>query len=185
MRYPSTAPTFTVLPGFGASGGMRNVPLSVASISWKALSPSSVKSGSPLRTRSPSFLSQPMKVPSSMVQPSRGTVISNGMVFPSFIAQVADSLRDCLGVWNHRRFERWAIRSGRVRAVETPDRRIQIIETNVRELGGDFLAKTERGKGLVHDEQPTGFRHRITDGFNIERRNRARIDQLDGHAFGG
>ena len=44
-------------------------------MSCVALSPSRIKSGSPIFTDSPSFLCQATNTPSSMFQPRRGTVI--------------------------------------------------------------------------------------------------------------
>ena len=79
-KYPNSVPTGTSLPGGGASGGMRRMPLSNASISWVALSPSTVKRSSPASTRSPSRFSHSPSRPVSMFQPSRGKTTSNGML---------------------------------------------------------------------------------------------------------
>ena len=79
-RYPNSVPTGTSLPGGGESGGMRRMPLSNASISWVALSPSTVKRSSPASTRSPSRFSHSPSRPVSMFQPSRGKTTSNGIL---------------------------------------------------------------------------------------------------------
>src|SRR5437899_10923671 len=75
-----TAPTASVSPSLGVCGGIRRTPLSRDSISWVAFSLSRLKIDSPAFTTSPSCLSQPAKIPSSMFQPSRGTVISIAMI---------------------------------------------------------------------------------------------------------
>jgi len=64
----------------GSTCGMDNIPLSMASTSWAVFSFSSVNSAHRLWTNSPSFFSHPTKLPSSIDQPSRGIVISVGMV---------------------------------------------------------------------------------------------------------
>src|SRR5262245_18270507 len=70
-----TAPTATVSPVRGPPGAMRRVPSSRHSTSSVALALSRRKSGWPARTAAPSSASQPRKVPWSMSQPRRGTVI--------------------------------------------------------------------------------------------------------------
>ena len=81
-RYPITRPTATTAPAAGASGASWRTPLSTASISWTAFSPSSSNSGSPARMNSPSRRFQPANVPSSIDQPSRGIVTLCAMVWP-------------------------------------------------------------------------------------------------------
>ena len=84
-RNPITAPTGTTVPGFGASAGIRKTPASTASMSCAAFSPSSSKTASPGRMRSPSFYNHRTNVPSSMDQPSLGIVIVKAMFDYSFI----------------------------------------------------------------------------------------------------
>ena len=66
------------------------MPLSTASISCAAFSLSMEKSGSPFFTVSPSCFNQPIKLASSMDQPSRGIMISIGMSFQAQIIRGPD-----------------------------------------------------------------------------------------------
>ena len=81
-KTPKSAPTETTLPAAFAMGWICKIPESRASMSWVAFSPSRENKGSPARTESPSALSHPAKVPSSMDQPNRGTRISKAMFIP-------------------------------------------------------------------------------------------------------
>ncbi len=75
-RYPNNCPTVTVSPARGASGGTKRVPASKDSTSWAALSDSSTNRDWPACTWAPFSTSHSRKTPSSIDQPSRGTVIS-------------------------------------------------------------------------------------------------------------
>ena len=80
-KYPIRCPTVTTAEAIGASARIWSLPRSSDSTSIVALSLSSAKNGSPAATWSPSFFNQPAKIPCSMDQPRRGTVISIGIAF--------------------------------------------------------------------------------------------------------
>ena len=165
----------------GSSGGMRKIPVSRLSISWVALSPSRLKRGSPAATRWPSLLSQPTKVPSSMFQPSRGIVTSLAMTsffhHSAMRSRIACAMES--GVGHDGGFQAWAIGGRREGAVEPADRRVEIVETMVGQLGGDLGTDAARGERLVDDQQPAGLGDRATDRLDVERSDGPRIDQLD------
>src|ERR1043166_3243845 len=180
-RWPRTSPTRSDSPGFGQSGAMRRMPLSIDSISWTALSPSMLKSASPEWTKSPSFLSHATKAPSAMDQPRRGTMISMGINL--FLHERTDGVRDVVHLRYHGFLQRGTVRSGSERAVEPADRRVQFIEAGGSNPGGDFRADPARCKSFVHDQEATGFGYGTKNGLSIEWRNRTGIDEFDGDAF--
>src|SRR5665213_3699950 len=139
------------------------MPASVASTSWAAFSLSNVKIGSPARIVSPSCFNQPRKTPSSMVQPRRGTVI--GIAILLLLEQIANGLRDGLRIGNDGGFERRTIRRRRMRAIETADRRVQIVENPVADLRRDFGADAAWREAFVDDEQSTRFRDGSRDSL--------------------
>ena len=70
-------------------------------------------------------------------------------------------------------------------AVEPADRRVEIVEAAVGDLGGDLRADPERTERLVDDQEPARFGDRFADRLDVERGDRPRVDQLDGDSLGG
>ena len=70
------------------------------------------------------------------------------------------------------------MRVGRVPAGDAQDRRLERIEAALRHLRGEFRAEA-RGQGrFMHDDAAPGFVHRRLDGVDVERQQRAQIDDL-------
>src|SRR4051812_10726028 len=112
-------------------------------MSWVAFSPSRVNRGSPARTRSPSCLSQPAKIPSSMFQPRRGTVMATAMSTISLRDEIPDGPRDRIRVGDDGRFQRGAVGGRGLRPVQATDRRIEVVEAAVGDPGGDLGTQAE------------------------------------------
>src|SRR5262245_281036 len=110
------------------------------STSCVVFSHSSVKSGSPARTESPSRLSQPPKVPSSMFQPRRGIVIAMAMALASLRYELSDGADDAVLVGHDGRFERRAVRGRRVESAYAPDGCVEVVEPHVGHPRGDLGA---------------------------------------------
>src|SRR5436309_8130900 len=109
---------------------MRRTPSSSACTGALALSLSRTNISSPARTGSPSALSHPPKVPSSIVQPSRGMLIGRAMLAPSSSlgVQLADGPGDGGDVGHDRLLQRRAVRRRRVGPVQPADRRVEVVD---------------------------------------------------------
>src|SRR5262249_47233691 len=125
------------------------MPLSTASTSWAALSPSRVKSRSPAATCSPSSFSQATHRPSSILQPRRGTVIAVAIAYSIFcrvfcafwglfFQQVAHGASDGGRAGDDGRLQRRAVRRRREGAVEAPHRGVEVVEAAVGGEGCDL-----------------------------------------------
>src|SRR5829696_4289405 len=72
--------------------------------------------------------------------------------------------------------------SRRVRGVEAGDPehgRFEVVEAPFGDAGGELRPETEVARRLVDDHQPAGLLHRRVDGLQVERRERAQVDDLD------
>ena len=70
-----------------------------------------------------------------------------------------------------------------MRAVVAADRRVEVVENHAAELCGDLRTDAARRERLIDDQQPPGLAHRLRDRRGVERRDGARVDQLDGDAL--
>ena len=77
------------------------------------------------------------------------------------------------------RLQRGAVRRRRVHPVEPADRRVEVVEAGVRHPGRDLGTHAERREVLVDDQQSPGLADRFVDRLEVQRRDRARVDQLD------
>src|SRR5687768_16364418 len=108
------------------------------STSLTALSPSRLKSMSPGLISSPSCFSQATKTPSSIFQPRRGMVISTAIGLLRH--QGADRRDDLIRLWDDSGLQRRAIRRRCVDSVEAADGRVEVIEAEIGDTGGDLRA---------------------------------------------
>ena len=81
--------------------------------------------------------------------------------------------------------ERRAERHRRERRADAADRRVEVVERLLLDLGGDLGAEPAEAHGLVDDDDPVGLAHRLDDGVGVERLQRARVDHLDVDAVAG
>ncbi len=162
------------------------MPASRLSTSWVALSPSRLKSGSPAADALAVALEPADEGPFLHVPAESGNgdldrhrcVLS---FIPAMRSRIAWAI--ALGRGDDGGFQGRTVRRRREGTVEPADRRIEIVESLVGQLRGDLGADAERGERLVDDQQPAGLGDRAADRLDVERGDRARIDQLDRDAF--
>ena len=70
------------------------------------------------------------------------------------------------------------MRIGRVPARDALDRRLERIEAALRHLRGELGAEARGQRRLMHDHAAAGLVHRSLDGVDVERQQRAQIDDL-------
>src|SRR5689334_12922062 len=90
---------------------------------------------------------------------------------------------DVLHLWCHSFFQGWAVRRRTESAVDPADRRVEIIEAGIGYTRGDLRSEAAGRKRLIDDEEPAGLLYGGKDGFRIQRRDGARIDDFDRDAF--
>src|SRR3990172_1544095 len=189
---PIRAPTGTVWPG--SRNTPRSTPSAGASISMFTLSVSISATGSPRLTGSPTRFSHCASLPSVMSKPILGIVSSVAIDYS--VLRVAYSVtgygtRNTFSRYRrlHRRDDVLLPRQGFLLDVpgvrqrhffraDAPHRRVQPVEAFFADARGDLGLHTERAPFLGHDDGAIRLAHRLEDGLQIERAQRAQIDDL-------
>ena len=84
-----------------------------------------------------------------------------------------------LGLVRHDEgLERLAVGHGRVERRDQPDRRLERREAVLGDLRGDHARGRRMPRPLVDQHEPAGLLDRLQDRLGVERRQRARIDDL-------
>ena len=103
-----------------------------------------------------SVLFQPLAKDALFHRPSQarhGHFIGHQTSLRSFCEQIANALFDLVWLRRYRVLQGWAVRCRHVRAVETPDRRVQVVKSGVNDLGRDLRRRyAARLKRLVHNQ---------------------------------
>ncbi len=63
-------------------------------------------------------------------------------------------------------------------AADPQDGGLQVVEAALGDPGGDLGARAEEDGRLVHDDQAAGLLHRLLDGVEVDRRDRAEVEHL-------
>src|SRR5439155_2606040 len=182
---PMSVPTGAWLPA--GTRILRRTPEPNASISTSALSVSTSARMSPDWMRSPSCLSHLMILPISICSESLGittlvTAMASVAPVAVLVADATDRLDDALLGGRLGLLEVARVRHGRRHARHALDRRVEVVEGGLLNLGGDLRAHArEAGARLDHDHA-VGLAHRGQDGLGVHRHQRARIDDLHGDA---
>src|SRR6478735_10725919 len=71
-----------------------------------------------------------------------------------------------------------------VRAADAHDRRLELVEALLGDLGGDLGRHAEERARLVDDDETPRLAHRRDDGVDGQRREGAQVDDLDARALG-
>src|SRR5439155_12022652 len=177
---PIRVPDGTVVPS--GTRILRSVPDANASRSITALSVSISASTSPLSTRSPSALRHFTTTPSSIESVSLG-----------MITRLATSLSPCqyltrrghhlVHVRDGGVLEVARVRHRRVTPGDADARAVQVIEHPAIQALGDLRAEAGKGPALLNDDDLAGFLRRRSQGRQIQRAQRTRVDHFRLDAF--
>src|SRR6185437_5460458 len=74
-------------------------------------------------------------------------------------------------------------RDDRVVAGYALDRRVQVVETTLRDRRCDFRADATVARRLVNDDEPAGFHDRLENGVVIDWRQSRKIEHFTAHTF--
>src|ERR671933_180743 len=172
--------TAIVVPTSASPSGtviLSRTPPASASTSCVTLSVSSSYSGSPFSTRSPSDFSHLTIVPDSIPCPSRGSLISVAIAGN----RATDGLEHVVRVRNDPLLHDRRERDGGEPRADALDRRVQPVERAVLDHRRDLGAETAADNRLVRDDAAVRLLHRVDERALVERLERARVDDLDGH----
>src|SRR5688572_13610987 len=171
---PMRAPAGTVVPA-GTTGW--NSPPASASTSTSTLSVASRSRASPSETAVPVGTSHSSMVPSCMVRPIFGSRTSTATSSRPF-EETAAPLRDAGAIGDVRLLQNRGERYGGEGSADAQDRRVQVVEGRVLDLGGDLPAEPAEGDGLVHHEDPVGAAYGGDHGLGVQGLDGAGVDHL-------
>src|SRR3954462_2807916 len=172
----STPPTSTIAPASAATSP--SVPSCSASRSRLTLSVSISSTGSPFFTASPAFLYQRTTFPSVIASPILGMMISAIRVH-----HFLDRGDDVLLVRRGQQLEVARVRHRHVLSRHARHRRIELVEHVFGDAGRDLRRRAERLPLLLDHDAAMRFRNRFVRGIEIERPQRAKVDDLALDAF--
>src|SRR3954464_6865045 len=172
----STPPTSTIFPASAATSP--SVPSCSASRSRLTLSVSISSTGSPFFTASPAFLYQRTTFPSVIASPILGMMISAIRVH-----HFLHRRDDVLLVRRREQLEIARVRHRHILARDARDGRIELVENVFGDAGRDLRRRAERLPLLLHDHAAMRFRDRVVRAIEIERPQRAKVDDLALDAF--
>src|SRR5207244_13575524 len=182
---PSSAPTGSVSPT--AATRRRRTPAAGASTTPLIFSVSTSATSAPWATSAPSSTSHSTSLPSVIDRPHFGTP-SFEMVMSAGGRGRADGLphrgRDAVRPGHVRVLEAWRERSRRMRRRHHPGRGPERREAVLRDERHDVARKRAARIRLVDGDEAAGPFHRLVDRLLVERRRRARVDDLAGDPLG-
>src|SRR3954470_16354291 len=125
---------------------------------------------------SPGFTSHLTISPSTTPSPMSGSLNSNWAISGLVCFQLAQRLEDA-------RCEREVVvlqrvREGHVPAGDAADRRLQRSEAALLHQGGDLGGETARPRRFLHDGAAPRLAHAARDRLDVQRPERAQVDQL-------
>src|SRR3984957_10755162 len=159
---PTAPPSASTLPATGV--GISTVALSVMTpaTTWSSL------------TRSPTLTAHSTISASATPSPTSGILIERTPI--SGLHRLDERAADARGTGEIVPFLRVGI--GRIPARDALDRRLERIEARLRHLRGELGAETRGQRRLMHDHAAAGLVDRGLDGVDVERQQRAQIDDL-------
>src|SRR4051812_34472219 len=174
------APSRTVSPSFTRS--FNRTPSSSMLKSMFALSVSTSATRSPGDTLSPSFLVQRTRTPSSIVGDSFGKpMICAICLLQPFLLEIESALHrgdDVVDLRLHLVLEVLGVRHRHVIAGDALDRRVEKVHAQPLHLIRDLGAEPGDRPADLDDHCAAGLLDRLRDGVDVERTQRADVDDL-------
>ena len=176
----SGEPTATVSPGWASSS--TTVPANGLGSSTTAFSVSTSASTWFKVTVSPAATCQ--VTISASVRPSPRSGRRKRRASLTARPGAVDLVEDAVGVGQEVALE-LGRRVGRGEAAHPAHRCLEVVEAALRNAGGDFGAEATEDRRLVRHDEPARLAHRRLQRLEVDRRQRAQVEDLDGGALVG